>query len=138
MRRWNRVGRPVHRLQLGLERLDLAVEPNGRLPRGHLLDRRTYGVDLDQLPVGDLADARPAERLRLDEAEELQVAQGLPDRRLARAQLLGDARLDETLARPVAAAQNPLEEQLLDLLAQDHPCDHGHVSAAPRPRRSSR
>src|SRR2546427_203433 len=81
--------------------------------REHRLARRAHGVDLDQPPLGDPANAGPPEGLGLDEAEELQVPERLTHGRLARAQLLRDARLDEPLARPVLAAQDPFEEQLL-------------------------
>ena len=67
--------------------LDVAVEPNGSEPYGDLLDRRPDGEDLGHLGAGDGPHARSAKRLRLDEPENLQFAQRLPHRNLARLEL---------------------------------------------------
>src|SRR5207249_4199062 len=128
-----RVGRAVHRRDLGLERREIAVQADRGLARGHLLERGPDRVDLDELVLADRPDARAAERLRLDEAEQLEVAERLPDRRLARPELLRDPRLDEPVPRRVLAAQDPLEDQLLDLLAQDDARDGAHRSTSTTP-----
>src|SRR5262249_33739472 len=90
-------------------------------------------VDLGELLLRHLADSRPAERLRLDEAQHLEVAQRLADGSLARAQLLRDARLDEPLARRVGPVEDPLEDELLHLLAQRDACDPAQRSISPIP-----
>ena len=85
------------------------------------------GIDLDQLLLVEHADARAAERLRLDEAEQLEVAQRLAHRRLARAELLRDPRLDEPLARLELTARDPLQQDVLDLLAEHGAGDRRHL-----------
>ena len=55
-----------------------------------------------------------------------EVAERLPDGRLARPELLRDPRLDEALARLQLAARDPLEEYVLHLLAQDGARDGRH------------
>ena len=87
------------------------------------------GIDLDQLGLAEAADAGAAERLRLDEPQQLEVAQRLPDGRLARAELVRDPRLDEPLARLQLAAHDPLEQDVLHLLAENGAGDGAHVSA---------
>ena len=73
----------------------------GELGR-ELLERGADRVDLDQLVVAEDSDTGAAERLGLDQAEQLEVAQRLPYRRLARPELLRDPGLDEPLARLAA------------------------------------
>src|SRR5262249_17390165 len=104
-----RLRRREHLLDLGLEGGDVTVQAPGRLLRGKLLERRADREDLEQILVGDTADTGATERLRLDEIEELEVAESLPNGRLARAQLLCDPRLDQTVARLQLAAQDALE-----------------------------
>ena len=89
----------AHRLELDLERRDVALEVLRREPGRELLERRAHRVDLDHLLLVEHANARAAERLRLDESQQLEVAQRLAHGRLARAELLRDPRLDEPLAR---------------------------------------
>src|SRR5439155_16748197 len=82
----------------------------------------------------DLAHPRPPERLGLDEAEQLEVAERLPHRRLACAELGRDPCLDQALAGAVGPVQDPLEDQLLDLLAENDPRDrraHRSTSTIP-------
>src|SRR5213594_3308483 len=56
----------------------------------------------------ETARTRAAERLRLDQIDELKIAQRLSYRRLARSQLLGDPRLHE----PVTGFQLATEDSL--------------------------
>ena len=103
----------AHRLELDLERRYVARELLGRKPSGKLLQRRAHRVDLDQLLLVEDADARAAERLGLDEPQQLEIAQRLAHGCLTRPELLRDPRLDEALAgleltaRRSAAAGRP-------------------------------
>ena len=121
-----RAHRLAHRLELDLERGHVALELLRREPRGELLERGANRVDLDQLLLVDHAHARAAKRLRLDEPQQLEVAQRLAHGRLARAELLRDPRLDEPLARLELAARDPLQQDVLHLLAQDGARDRRH------------
>jgi hypothetical protein len=69
--------------------------------------------------VGDPAHPRSPEGLGLDQAEALEIAQRLAHRGLARSELPREARLDEPLARLQLPAEDPLEQDLLDLLPQN-------------------
>ena len=118
--------RLAHRLELLLERGHVPLEPLGREPGGELLERGAHREDLDHLLLVEHAHARAAEGLRLDEPQELEVAQRLAHGRLARAELLRDPRLDEPLARLELPARDPLQQNVLDLLAEDRAGDHSH------------
>ena len=110
--------------------VDVAVEPLRRLLRRELLEHGAHGVDLDQLGLAEPAHARAAKRLRLDEPQQLEIAQRLAHRRLARAELVRDARLDEPLARLQLAADDAVEQDVLHLLAQHGSRDRAHAVPA--------
>ena len=114
------------RVELCLERRDVAVEPMGGEAPGELLEHRAHGEDLEEVVVGDLAHTGAAKRLRLDEAQQLEVTQRLAHRRLARAELGCDPRLDEQVAGPQLTTKDALEQDLLDLLAEDGARDRAH------------
>jgi hypothetical protein len=114
-------GGAPHRLDLALEGAHVAVEPQGRGARRDLLEARAHGVDLAELLGADRAHAHADERLGHDEAQRLELAQGLAHRALAHAELARHAGLDDALARRVGAVEDPLEERLLDLLAVHRP-----------------
>ena len=118
--------RGPHRLELGLQHLDLAVELLRRLLRRELLEDGADGVDLDQLGLAEAPDTGAAERLRLDEPQELEVAERLAHGRLARAELGRDPRLDEPLAGLELPAHDAVEQDVLHLLAQHRPRDRAH------------
>ena len=67
----------LHRLELGLERRHVAREIDRREPGGELLEGGPHRIDLDQLLLVEDPDAGATERLRLDEAQQLEVAQSL-------------------------------------------------------------
>ena len=117
-----------------LERGHVTVRLHGRFARRELLERRPYREDRQKLAVVDRTDARSAKRLGLDEAKELEVAKRLAHRRLARAELPRKSCLDEALTRLELAAQDPLEEDLLDLLAEDGTRDRHRVTVTASPR----
>ena len=62
----------------------------------------------------------------LDQAQALQLPQGLPHGRLADLQLRGDAALHDALARLPAPADDPLDDVLADLFAQRVDDGRGH------------
>ena len=68
-------------------------------PRAELLERRADDVGLEQLAAGRPPDAGAAERRDLDDAEGLEAAERLADRRLAGAELARDLRLDDPRVR---------------------------------------
>ncbi len=72
----------------------------------------------------NLADARAAERLGLDQAEQREIAQRLAHRGLAGAELLRDARLDQGLARRDLAADDAPDRSSLT-------CSRSTVRATP-------
>ena len=116
----------THLLDLTLERRDVAVRLPCGLPRRQLLERPPYGEHREQLLVAYRAHPGSAERLRLDESQQLEVAQRLPHGRLARAELAGNACLDQALARLQLSAKDAFEENFLDLLAKYGSADaHG-------------
>ena len=118
--------RVSHRLQLALERADVAAGLPGGLPRGETLEGGAHRKDRQELRVVDRAHSRTAKRLGLDESQELKVAERFAHRRLARAELACQASLDKPLSRLELAAQDALEEDLLDLIAEDGARDrHG-------------
>jgi hypothetical protein len=119
-------GGRAHRLDLPLEERDVAVEALRRLPGGELLEHRPHRVDLDQLGFAERAHARASERLGLDHPQELEVAERLADRRLARAELGSDPRLDEPLARLEVTADDPVEQDVLHLLSEHGSGDRVH------------
>jgi hypothetical protein len=92
-----------------------------RLAGGELLERGTDGEDREQLRVVDGANSSAAERLGLDEPQQLQVSECLANRRLARSELARQPGLDETFSRLELPPQDSLEQDLLDLLAKDGP-----------------
>jgi len=95
----------------------LAVEPADRVSRRDRLELATHVHRLDQLVGGRLANPSAKIRLHLDEPECHEVAQGLADRGLARAEQAGDAGLDD--ARPGhLALEDPLEHSTLHLGAE--------------------
>ena len=79
--------RGAHRLDLALEHRHVPAEALRRLLRRELLERGAHRVHLDELGVAERADARPAEGLGLDQPQQLEVAQRLAHRRLARPEL---------------------------------------------------
>ena len=101
----------------------------GRLAGSELLEHRPDRKHRQQLRVVDGAHSGAAERLGLDEAQELEVAERLADGRLARAELARQPRLDEALSRLKVAAEDPFEENVLDLLTKNRP-RNGHRAAA--------
>jgi len=63
--------------------------------------------------------------VHLDQPERGQVSQGLAHRRLTRAQLASDARLDDPLARAQLTLDDPAQQPVLDLGRKDAPRE-GH------------
>ena len=61
-----------------------------------------------------VVDEGAAARTDGDEAGLLEVAERVADRRLARAEFAGELELDQPLARPVVAGDDPLEELVAD------------------------
>ena len=80
---------------------------------------------LQELVRRRAADASSPEGGGLHDAERLEVAQRLPDGRLARPELPGDPGLDDPGARRVATVKDRLEQAILDLVAQDAARDRG-------------
>ena len=62
----------------------------------------------------------------------LEVAERFPHRRLARAQLLRDARLHQPVAGGQLAAQDPLQQDLLHLLTEDRARDASALTVTAR------
>src|SRR5829696_1768160 len=109
------------------ETIELRVaDALGGEARGQRLERRADGERLEQVFDGDVSYPASAEWLGVDEAELFEIAQRLSHRSLADAQLLRDARLHEPAPRRVDTREDSLEQDLLDLLAQD---DAGQRSA---------
>jgi hypothetical protein len=96
----------------GVEEADLLVrDPFGRQFGGVRLEAGAQAVQ-----VGHVLDRQPAHhgspvRLAVHEPLGLEAAQGLADRRAGERELLGDALLDQALARSVA----PLDDGLPDV-----------------------
>jgi hypothetical protein len=125
----------AHAGQLLPEQGDLVGGDPGRgLPAGDLLEGGPHRVDLDELRGAHLAHPGAAVRLRLDEPHGLQVAQRLPDRCLADAELGRDGALHDALTRPVGPVEDALDDPLLDRLAeQDGPLRRpSHADPSPR------
>ena len=112
-------GSVSHGFELQVEISDLAVCVTRGLARGELLERGSDGEHREQLRVVDCANSSPSERLGLDEPQQLQVTERLAHGRLARPELARQSCLYETRARLELPAENALEEDLLDLLAQN-------------------
>jgi hypothetical protein len=112
-------GRSAHGVELDLERADVTLGPLGRLARAELLERHPNGKHGQELLVVHRPHARPAERLGLDEPQELEVAKRLADGRLARPELAREPRLDQSLARLEVPAEYALQQEVPDLLAED-------------------
>ena len=93
--------------------------PCARLPRGELLEGGADGECGQKICVVDRTNPGAAERLGLDQPQELKIPQRLAYRRLARTQLPRKPGLDQPLARLQLAAKDALEEDLLDLLPED-------------------
>ncbi len=74
---------------------ELAARAAGR----EIVERGAHAVDVEHVLLAEAAHARAAERLGLDQPQQREVAQRLAYGRLARAELLRDARLDERRAR---------------------------------------
>ena len=119
-----------------LELLDIAVELQRGESDGDLLDGRPDGKDLDHLGAGDGSYPRSAKRLRFDESENLELAQCLPHRNLARLELLRQPGFDEPLARLVDTGQDALEDHLLDVLSEEE-AGCPHVASGARSRTST-
>ena len=115
-----RARRRAHRLEVRGELGDVRVgHARDRQPAAERLERRADGVGLDDLAPRRAADARPAERRDLDDAERLEPAQRLANRRLARPELAGDLRLDDPRVGRMVAGEDALEDPILDLVGQD-------------------
>jgi hypothetical protein len=98
-----------HRIELTLERPNVALRLLRSLAGSKLLEHHAHRKDGQELLVVDRPDTGSAERLRLDEPQELEVAERLADRCLARSELACQPRLDEPLARLEVAAKDALE-----------------------------
>src|SRR5206468_3468954 len=106
----------LDRSEVAFQFPNVAVQLDGRLADGYLLDRGSDRVDLDQFPPGDRADACSAKGLGLHEAQTFELAQRLPHGYLARLELLREPRLDEALAGLVLPTQDARHDRVLDVL----------------------
>ena len=119
--------RGPHRLDLGLERGHVAVEAARRLLRRELLERGAHRVDLDELRVAERPHARAPERLRLDHAA---AARG---RAAPRGPAPGSCRARWAIRVSTSRSpgfssplDDPLEQDVLDLLAEHRSGDRAH------------
>ena len=85
-----------------------------RQPRRRLLERAAGDVDLVLGARMIVVDEGAAPRPDGDEARLVEIAKRLADRRLARAELFGELQFDQPLARPVVAADDPLDQRIPD------------------------
>ncbi len=123
-------GGAAHRLKLvGKSREDLVGHPDRGFAPGHFLERGSHRVDLAQFLARHGADPGADVWLALDKSHALEVAQRLPDRRLAGAEFLGELALDDAGAGRVGPVEDALDDALLDHVAQHsalgvavHPC----------------
>jgi hypothetical protein len=112
-------GRCAHLVELALERADVAASLLGRLARTELFESHAHREHRQKVLVGDGTNACTAERLGLDEPQQLEVPERLAHGRLARAELAREARLDEPLARLEVSPEDALEQEVLDLLSEN-------------------
>ena len=88
-------------------------------------------VRLGQLCGPGSSDPSALEGGHLHDSEGLEVAQRLPDRCLADAEVTGDPCLDDPGTGRVLTGQDGLQEDFLDLVAEDAARDRGHRSWLP-------
>ena len=120
--------RTPHLRDLPLERANVSLDLHRSLAGSKLLEHCPHREHRQQLRVVDGAHPGASKRLRLDEAKELEIAEGLAYRRLARAELPREPCLDEPLAGLELAAQDALEQDLLHLLPEDGALDRQRVT----------
>ena len=117
----SRSGR-AHRREQTFELLQRRrVDARRRVPRRETLEDRADRIELHELLDRNLADDRAAKRRAHHEAEQIEIAQRLADRRLTDAELLGDAHLDNALAWRQAAVENVFDQLVANLVAKDTP-----------------
>src|SRR5215213_7167513 len=115
-------GGRAHRRKETVELLERrGIDANRRMACRESLEHGTDRVKLNQFLDGNLADDRASKRGADDEPEQVEVAQGFPDRRLADAELLGDTHLHNTLTRRQFAVQDLFDQLVPNLIAQDTP-----------------
>jgi hypothetical protein len=109
----------AHGVDLRTQRRRGAGQPLGRELGGELLEYGAHRVALGDLVGAHRPHAGAAKGLGLDQPQDPELAQRLAHRRLADAELLGYAQLDDALARLVVALDDALHEHVLDLVPQD-------------------
>src|SRR4051812_32952425 len=83
---------------------------------GHALERSTNWIDLEKVVRLYLANLRASERRTDHKAVQLEVTQRFADRRLTDAELRGQTRFDNSLARRQLTAQDVVDQPLANLL----------------------
>ena len=89
------------------------------MTRGQALEDRPDRIELHELLDRNLADDGASKRRAHHETEQVEVAQRLADRRLTDAELLGDAHLDDALARRQTAVEDVFDQLVANLVAKD-------------------
>ena len=129
------LGAGAHRGEQRVELRELRVrDARGGLLRRERLEHGAHGVGLEQLLLGEVPNGAAAIWLVVHASELLEIAQRLAHRRLAALQLARDLRLHEALARRIGAGQDALQDELLDLVAQDDFLQRCHGAASPYQR----
>src|SRR5947209_8692235 len=116
-------GRCAHALERVGQRFHATGEPGRRGPSRHLLERRPHRIGLGDLLRPHASHPGAAKWLGLDQPEDFELAQRLTHRSLADPELAGHPDLDDPLARRVGALKDPLEQRVLDLVAQGGAAD---------------
>ena len=112
----------THRREQAFELLQRRrVDAKRRVPCRETLEDRADRIQLHELFDRNLADDGAAKRGAHHEAEQIEIAQRLPHRRLTDAELLGDAHLDDAFARRQAAVENVFDQLVANLIAEDAP-----------------
>jgi hypothetical protein len=112
----------THRREQPLELLQRRrVDANCRVPCRETLEDRADRIQLHQFLDRNLANDRTAKRGADDESEQIEIAQRLPHRRLADAELLRNAHLDDAFAGRQAAVENLFDQLVANLIAEDAP-----------------
>src|SRR4030088_2420037 len=88
---------------------------------GDALERGANRIQLNQILDRDLANLRAAERRARDEAEQLEVAKRLTDRRLAHPHFLREPRFDDARPRRQPAAENIVDQLFANLFTKYAP-----------------
>ena len=137
-----------HLLDVALQDVQVRLRDRGKGEfRPLCLQDGAHLEGLQELLDAGVAHPGATEGRDLHDPERLEVAQGLPDGRLAGPELPGHAGLHDARAGRVAAVKDRLQEATLDLVAEDAPGDGGLVghdagrrstSRGSRPRRRCR